>query len=832
MKPGLAAVLISADPTLYWQVKVSRASKGSKVRAAPSGAARPVVAEAAPHQFPWRHFWRILAIWALVAAAYSDSWRAGLIFDNAPVILNDPRVHQATLHNVNQILSGDYWYARSISGLYRPLTTFSYLLNYAVLGNGPRPAGYHWVNFVLHLVNATLVYALGMLVFGEIDLAWALAALWGVHPLLTESVTNIVGRADLLAAFGVLAGLLCYVKSVSASARARTAWLAGIAAAQTVGLFSKESAAVLPAVMLLYDLTFGEPAGWRRRAPAYAVLILPFAAFFGMRAAAHTHLEIAFFENPLVGAGFWTGRLTAVKVIGKLAWLFVWPMRLSADYSFNAVPLFGWRLDWEDAKAIAALALCIGGALLAVRWRRSHRTVGFFIGFFFVAIAPTANLAMLIGSIMAERFLYLGSIGLAGLAVAALRMVGARKQMVWVATGVVCLVFAARTYARNLDWRDGRTLWTSAVKVSPAAARPHNNLGSVLMDEGRLPEAIGEFRTALRILPSLADAHFNLGMAFEKMPGRTPEAIAEFQAALREEPRYLRAHIHLGMALAEIPGRVPEAIAQLQDAVRLKPDSAEAHNCLGTVLANHAGRMAEAMAEYRAALDADPDYAQAYNNLGILLARMPGHLPDAVAEYQAAVRSDPDFAEARDNLGAALGKMPGREEEAVEEYRVALRLQPDSADAHYNLGTALAKMPGRIPEALAELQSAVRLRPDSAEMHYNLATLLAQIPERFPEAIDEFRAAVRADPSFAAAHNNLGSALSRMPGHTAEAIAEYRAALRIQPDYADAHYNLGVALAQQPGERSEALVELETALRLDPNPETQQALDWLQSQKK
>jgi tetratricopeptide (TPR) repeat protein len=639
----------------------------------------------------------------------------------------------------------------------------------------------------------------------------------------------------------VLAGLLCYVKSVSASARARTAWLAGIAAAQTVGLFSKESAAVLPAVMLLYDLTFGEPAGWRRRASAYAVLILPFAAFFGMRAAAHTHLEIAFFENPLVGAGFWTGRLTAVKVIGKLAWLFVWPLHLSADYSFNAVPLFGWRLDWEDAKALAALALSVAGALLAVRWRRSHRTVAFFIGFFFVAIAPTANLVMLIGSIMAERFLYLGSIGLAGCAVAAIRLLAGRmsqrgvsaRDAIWGATGVLCLAFAARTDARNLDWRDGRTLWTSAVKVSPSAARPYNNLGSVLMDEGRLPEAIADFRTALRILPTLADAHFNLGLALAKMPGRMPEAISEFQAALREEPRYLRAHIHLGMALAETPGRVPDAIAELQEAVRLQPDSAEALNCLGTVLANHAGRMPEAMAEYRAALLADPDYAQAHNNLGILLARMPGHLPDAVAEYQAAVRSDPSFGEAHDNLGAALAQMSGHgDEEAVVEYQAAVRLQPDDYKAHYNLGMALAKIPGRDVEALAELQSAVRLGPDLAEMHYNLATLLARSPERFPQAIDEFRAAVKANPDFAPAHNNLGSALSRMPGHTAEAIAEYRAALRIQPDFADAHYNLGVALAQQPGGRAEALVELETALRLDPNPETKQALDWLRSQKK
>ena len=817
---------------------MSRASKGSKVRAGPASAV-PVVAAPVARQFRWPHVWRVLALWTLVGVAYSDSWRAGLIFDNAPLILDDPRVHQATLHNAAEILTGDYWYGKSVSGLYRPLTTFTYLLNYAVLGNGPRPAGYHAINLALHLGNVTLVYALGMLVFGEIDLAWALAALWGVHPLLTESVTNIVGRADLLMACGVIAGLLCYVKSASSSGRAKTAWLAAMVAAQTVGLFSKESAAVLPAMALLYDLTFGKPGGWRRRAPAYAALLLPFAAYLCLRGAAHTHLQIVFLENPLASVGFWTARLTAIKVIGKLAWLFLWPVHLSADYSFNAVPVFGWRLDWEDAKALLALVLCLAGALAAVGWRRSHRTASFFIGFFFVAIAPTANLVILIGSMMAERFLYLGSIGLAGCAVAALRLLSQRmsrrgltaRQVVWSATGLICLAFAARTYARNLDWRDARALWTSALKVSPAAVLAHNNLGEVLMANGQLTEAIAEFQAALRILPGCADAHFNLGLALMKSTGRLSDAMAEFQAALREEPGYVKAHIELGIALAQTPERVPDAIAEFQAALRLRPDSAEAHDRLGTVLAKNLGRVPEAIAEFRAALRADPDYAPAHNDLGSVLARMPGRLPDAIAEYRAALHSQPDFAKAHSNLGAALAQMPGGAEEAVAEYQAAVRDQPDSAGAHYDLGTALAQMPGREREAIAELETAARLQPDSAEMHYNLATLLAQLPERYAEAIAEFRAAVRANPDFAPAHNNLGSALARMPGHTMEAIAEYRAALRLEPDYADAHYNLGVALAQQPGQRAAALAELETAMRLDHNPQTRQALDWLRSRK-
>jgi hypothetical protein len=114
--------------------------------------------------------------------------------------------------------------------------------------------------------------------------------------------------------------------------------------------------------------------------------------------------------------------------------LFLWPARLSADYSYNAIRLFGWRAsNWEDAKALIALAVCLGAALLAVllavRWRRTGKPLLFFLVFFFVALSPTSNLIVLIGSIMAERFLYLPSVGLAGCVVAAIHALGQRRLL-------------------------------------------------------------------------------------------------------------------------------------------------------------------------------------------------------------------------------------------------------------------------------------------------------------------------------------------------------------------------------------------------------------------
>jgi tetratricopeptide (TPR) repeat protein len=464
----------------------------------------------------------------------------------------------------------------------------------------------------------------------------------------------------------------------------------GLIVAQTAGLFSKESAAVLPGIMLLYDVIWSERSTWFRRAPAYAALALPFAAFLYLRGGFDTHMVVEFTENPLVHAGFWAARLTAVKVIGKFLWLFLWPARLSADYSFNAVPLFGsMASSWENAKALIALVFCLGLALLAVllalRRSRAWKPLLFFLVFFFVALAPTSNLIIIIGSVMAERFLYLPSIGLAGCAIATISaliqgssLTPMTRQAAWVAVGLVCLALAARTYARNLDWQDERSLWTSTVNASPGSARPHYNLGTVLAQlPGQLPNAIAEFEAALRIRPDYAEAHYNLGNAFALLPGRMPDAIAEYQVALRTAPNLAEAHYSLGNALSHTPGRLAEAIAEYQTALRIQPG-----------------------------------YLIAHNNLGTALARTPGRLPDAIAEFEAALRIRPDYADAHNNLGSALADTPGRLLDAIDEYKAALQIEPGDPKTHINLGDALAQVPGRVPEAIAEYEAALRIRHD------------------------------------------------------------------------------------------------------------------------
>ena len=425
--------------------------------------------------------------------AYSNSFGAGFVFDNYWVILKDPRIRAATAGNLNLILTQDYWYRTAISGLYRPLTTLSYLVNYSILGSGGHSAPYHWVNFALHALNVTLLYLLGLLILESGPLALAMAALWAVHPVLTESVTNIVGRADLLAGFGVLAGLLCHIRAARGEHGWR--WLLGLAAASAIGVCSKESGVILLAAMAIYDFTYRSPFRWK----AYAAAGVPAAIFFYVHQrvlSALPEIVFPFTDNPLTGADFFTARLTALQVMGKSIALLFWPARLSGDYSYRQIPLFDGRLaSWFD---LALLAACV---LVGVVCYRRRKAVFFLIAFGFAAMAPTSNLVIPIGTIMAERFLYLPAIAFAGCLVIGVHHVARRMpRAAWAVLGLACAVLAARTFVRNFDWADELHFWTSAAASSPESYKAHLNLAT---DLGTSESALREAARALEIVSVL-----------------------------------------------------------------------------------------------------------------------------------------------------------------------------------------------------------------------------------------------------------------------------------------------------------------------------------------
>ena len=451
----------------------------------------------------------------LCVAVYANSFTTGFALDNTQLILNDPRVRAFTAENLSLIARHSYWWPFGESGLYRPLTTLSYLFDYAVLGHGVNPAGYHAFNLVVHIVNVLLLWRVVMHVTSRAWTAVAAAALWAVLPLSTEAVTNIAGRADLLAATGSLVALLLYLQARASSARVPVALLLAVAVAVTLGTLAKESGIAVLGVLLVVELLWWMPLrSARRLALLAACCAVPLALWAAQRAAvlgAAPAAEFPFTDNPIGAAEFWQGRLTALQVMWRYLALLVWPARLSSDYSYAQIPL-----ATSNAAGWAGSLLLLAG-IAAVLWQaRANRPVLFFTALAVITFLPASNLLFATGTIMGERLFYLPSAGLMALVALALGQVGttpARRRLATAAAATLVLAYGARTVVRNPDWTNDVTLWRSAVKAAPASAKAHRALAEALYDSdvsrGNLDAVIAEADASVALLETLPDDRNN-----------------------------------------------------------------------------------------------------------------------------------------------------------------------------------------------------------------------------------------------------------------------------------------------------------------------------------
>jgi tetratricopeptide (TPR) repeat protein len=241
---------------------------------------------------------------------------------------------------------------------------------------------------------------------------------------------------------------------------------------------------------------------------------------------------LPFVDNPLLGADFWTARLTAIKVIGKYLLLLAWPAQLSYDYSYNAIPVSS---DW---KAFLALVVCLAALVLALCSYRRRKPVFFFILFFFVALAPVSNVFLIVGTIMGERLLYLPSVAFAACAGYALYSIARRaptnsplRHAGAAATVMILLALAARTYARNNDWSDAQRFWNSGLQTAPGSFKPHTAVAQLtsILPQKDWPRAAAEADRALAVLAPLP-ALENVSLPYRDA-GAIYRAVGEASAA-------------------------------------------------------------------------------------------------------------------------------------------------------------------------------------------------------------------------------------------------------------------------------------------------------------
>jgi protein O-mannosyl-transferase len=627
-----------------------------------------------------------LAIALAALAAYANTFSAPFVFDDNLAIVDNLSIRH--LPAWREVLSPPPGTAGAVG---RPLVNLTLAINYALGGLDVR--GYHVANLLIHglagltlfgLVRRTLLRPVlrERFAVAALPLASAIALIWTVHPLLTESVTCVIQRSESLASLFILVTVYCFVRSID-SPRRRAWWVAAVAA-NLLGMATKEIVAVAPLLVLLYDRTFVAGtfrAAWRQHRWLHGALAVGWMLLAGLVASAHDRNGMAGFGH---GVGAFDYALTQCWAIPHYLALSFWPAPLVADYGTIVIRKLG---------AVAPQALLLVGLLGGSAWTLVRRPlIGFSAAWFFLILAPSSSVLPLITQTVAEHRMYLPLAAVVALSVLGLYAYAGGRSFFLFPPLVIGL--GLLTFNRNADYRTELGLWRDTVIKRPENARAQNNLGNALRHQGDLAGALPHYEQAVRLQPDFVLARTNLGNALLAAE-RLPEAIAQYDAALRLDPQAADAWHNRGNALVQAQ-RFEEAIGSYEAALRLDPSLAETHRGLGYAFVRLA-RFPEALEHYEAALRQEPASSSLHSNLGNVLFTL-GRITEAQGHYQIAVNLDPTDADAHNNLGTVWLKL-GRPADALDEFREALRLRPDFSVARANFEHAQQALATSQPSA-------------------------------------------------------------------------------------------------------------------------------------
>lgn len=638
-------------------------------------------------------WWFAQALIVVLAVLYAGSLDAPFVFDDHDSIPGNPSI--LSLGTALTPPGGGV----TVQG--RPVLNLSFALNHAF--SGLSPFGFRLTNLALHagaalllfgLVRRTLTRPMLAARYGDAatSIAAAIALLWAVHPLQTESVTYIVQRAESLMGFLYLLTLYAFVRSLDAPDR--RGWIALAAGACLLGMGTKEVMVSAPVIVLLYDRFFVATSWrdvWTQRRRTHLALASTWVLLAGLILTADQRGGTASASLGLSTLEFWT---TQPRAIATYLQLSIWPAPLIFDY--GTWPVTGAGDVVPYAIVVAAL---IAGTFWA--WRRQHPLA--FCGLWFLAVLAPTSLIPIPRQTVVEHRMYLALAPV--VIVIVLLLYGWLRKAGLVAALVFAIALGAVTVDRNGDYRDPLVLWTDTVAKKPDNPWARNNLGLALMKAKRPQEALAQYDAALRIQPIDPVSQFNAGHALVALD-RTADAIARFTEAVRLSPTYSDARYNLGLLLLQA-NRPAEAVRELAEVVRADPARAEFQANLGLALARSGQRDAAEMA-LRTALRLRPEYPEASYNLGSLYLQS-ARWADAAAQFEATVKADPTRARAHTNLALAQVQL-GRIEDAITALREAMRLEPANAETHANLGALYLHL-GRTAEATAALNEALRLNP-------------------------------------------------------------------------------------------------------------------------
>ncbi|XP_036068452.1 protein O-mannosyl-transferase TMTC2 isoform X2 [Oryzias melastigma] len=657
---------------------------------------------------------------------------------------------------------------------YRPLCTLSFRLNHAV--GGMEPWGYHLVNVAFHGAVTVLFTVLARLLLG--GGLWSLLAglLFASHPVHTEAVAGVVGRADEGAALFFLLSLLCYIhhcrlRGPDGPLRL-TGWLLSSLGCAACSMLWKELGVTVLAVSALYDVCVFHRLKLRQIVTLiYKRKNLPLLLSVFLLAAWGVVLLAARFywmgnkppnfsnsDNPAADApSLLTRTLTFFYLPAVNFWLLLCPNTLSFDWSMDALPLVRSLSDCRNFQTgvfYAALLLLAwfglwkqqavqnkdanGKAHHYVNGRNgnsngySHHcnntsgseehvnntqngtkkpgesrtplpttenVVVFSLGLLTIPFLPATNLFFYVGFVIAERVLYIPSMGFCLLVAAGLRALHIRlrrsscRRVLVCSSAALILLFGIKTVLRNRDWQNEEMLYKSGIYVNPAKA--WGNLGNVLKSQGKMERAEQAYRNALYYRSNMADMLYNLGLLLQES-NKFSEALHYYKLAIGSRPTLASAYLNTGIILMN-QGHTDEAkrtfltCADIPDENLKDPHAHKTSvtSCLYNLgkLLHEQGHQEEALSVFKEAMQKMPrQFApqSLYNMMGEAYMRL-NKLSEAEHWYRESLRAKPDHIPAHLTYGKLLS-MTGQKAEAEKYFLKAIQLEPTKGNCymHYD----------------------------------------------------------------------------------------------------------------------------------------------------
>ena len=491
--------------------------------------------------------------------------------DDRALILADPRVPDASLWS--RFLTEPYWPRPYPVEQYRPVTSLGLALQYAI-GSG-LPIVYRITNWILYAAVCVLFYrfALRILPWG---VAFAMALLFAAHPVHVEVTALGVGQSEMIVAVcSLFAALHYHARRVTYRSLRPRDWLA-IAVAYVVAALAKEQGLLIPALLLIIELTLIEERFANRLRllwPGYSTLALIGLAIVLLNLAVLGESVTPEATNEvLANKGAAVRALTMLRTVPDWIRLLAWPAHLRVDYSpqeFVAATALGGR---EVVGLVLLVAL--GFAATALRAREPAVTLG--VCWMAVMLFPVSNLIVVTGVYLAERTLFQPSVGFVLLVGGVAASVVRRAPPSWTPLGwplavmLVALLTAlgvAKSAGRQRVYRDDFTLARAAVRDSPLSWRAHADLSGHYFDRTMMGAALAEYRLATDLAPAPWIFRYVFARRLRSV-GMDSIALIELRKSLKEQPNQPEATAELIAALLAV-GEYEEARATAHEVIRL-----------------------------------------------------------------------------------------------------------------------------------------------------------------------------------------------------------------------------------------------------------------------